>query len=529
MMKKEQIKQEHTRNAFYVFSMLVFLFCIQYAMHACFSFIGRGKEYPFLLQGIWLLSALVFCCAFLLCSALGAKKRDLTLHVSQSGLVEGILAAVILIAAFLVRLVYIEKMPVEPESDYRLYYELALYLCSGKPLASSNYYTNYISLFPHVYGYPKLLSLFYVLSGDTSVLTSLLFNLFAQIVSFIAVWRTARLLAGRLAGIAALLLVSFLPSTILYSNIVASEPVFTAILFCAIWMFFLSLSDTPRHRHHPSSPIIELCGAGFLAAFASFVRPAALIFLVAALLYLVLADVPALDARSAPLVRRTVDEGWKRGILLVLCYFLLSGLLKVGVSAAVERKLVSTSASYGYNLMVGLNVNSTGGWNQEDSQFLYDNLERTGSAEQTHLACRNVAVQRLHENWRKLLNLFVQKFERLWGNDEYGASWSSSFMSEQGTLNEGRRSFYEQMTAVSNFYYLFLLLGAFVFGCITIHSEPEPGWTLILLFCGTVVMHLLVESQNRYHYHALPLLCILSGAALGKVRNFVTNRQSQKL
>ena len=39
-------------------------------------------------------------------------------------------------------------------------------------------------------------------------------------------------------------------------------------------------------------------------------------------------------------------------------------------------------------------------------------------------------------------------------------------------------------------------------------------YVFILIFVGTVGMHLSVESQNRYHFHALYMLALLAGCAV---------------
>ena len=67
------------------------------------------------------------------------------------------------------------------------------------------------------------------------------------------------------------------------------------------------------------------------------------------------------------------------------------------------------------------------------------------------------------------------------------------------------------MTDISNIWYLFLLAGAWYCGRIMRRREPDAGYALILTFCGTVALHMLVEQQNRYHYFALYLLAVLAG------------------
>lgn len=522
------------RTGFYIFATLVFLCCILYAMSAVFARMGPGQEYPYLLRGLWLLGALAFCCAFLLFAAVLSRMETGFVHLRAgtrlSVALEGVLAVLILAAAFLVRLVYIRRMPMIPASDYKTYYEIAQLLHQGRLLEDGPGYCDYISKFPHVFGYPRILAWVFAFTGE-SVLAAQIVNLVAQTLGCVAVWRIARLVGGRLAGMTALLLAAAVPSTVFYSNFVASEPVFTAILLCGIWLFTRSVSDTEGHARRPWSVVFELVGAGLLLAFASFVRPMALIFVVAAVLCLAPGEspLPALPLNDIPLALRAADKGWKRCALLLASYFLASSLFTLGTSYAVDRELAGGSASFGYNLLVGLNLESQGGWNAEDADFFDDSFELTGSAQEAQAACRDMALRRLNVDVRALLNLFVHKFELLWGNDDYGASTNILFMDQQGTLTRARESFLYDMMDVSNLYYLFLLFGALVAGCIQLRRRPDAGYACVLLFCGTVVLHLLVESQNRYHYHALPLLCILCGVAAGRVLSLVRQRMTERL
>ena len=103
-------------------------------------------------------------------------------------------------------------------------------------------------------------------------------------------------------------------------------------------------------------------------------------------------------------------------------------------------------------------MESEGGWNQEDADYLYAALDRTGNATQAHLACRDLAIQRLKGDPRSILNLFLHKYEVLWGNDDFGSTWNILFMDQQGTLTKQRQDFLYSSRDVGNLYYLYLFL-----------------------------------------------------------------------
>ena len=523
------------KNAFYYFALVVFLLCVLFAMAGVFRRLGDGQEYPYLLKGEWVLGTLALVMCLLGAGALGARVRlrerlDRYKTLTLAG--EGLLAAVLLTAGLILRVRVINELPMEPNSDYKTFYEIAALLNRNALIEEGIGYCDYVAMFPHVFGFPAVLSWVFALFG-TSVRTALLFNLVMEMGCCVMIWRIGRLAAGRLCALISLGLAAFLPSSILYSNFVASEPLFTFLLLVAVWLFAHSLSGR-GHEKHPWLCALELAALGIVLAFGSFIRPMAVIFLVAAVICLLPGkkQLPSLPRNDIPLGLRATDKGWKRCAIMAGVYLLVSSLFTMGTGYAVDRALAGSSASYGYNLLVGLNQESYGGWNQEDADYLYAALEATGSAQEAQLACRDIALERLKTDPRALINLLVHKFDVLWGNDDYGASWNILFMDQQGTLTPERESFLYRMMDVSDLYYLWLLLGAGVLGVLLFRRRPDTLYACVLLFCGTVALHLFVENQNRYHYHAIPLLALFSGAAasavLGIVGRAVMARIEQK-
>lgn len=506
------------RNLFYYFASFVFLFCVVFAMACVLQRIGDGQEYPYFLKGTWLLGALAGICLLLGAGALWARldmSHAVNRHAAAENLAEGLAVLVLTGLAVWLRLRVIRELPMQPDSDYKTYYGIAELLRNGTLLEKGIGYCDYVAMFPHVYGYPAILSFIFGLFG-TGLNTALYFNLFLETVSCLILWRIGRLAAGRLCGLAAMAAYVFLPSVVLYSNFAASEPLFTFLLLLGIWFVAMTLKKSPRKERHPWLCTGELAAAGLTLGIASFVRPMAILFLIAAVICILpgRAELPDLPANDIPLGLRASGKGWKRAVILAAVYFLSSSLLSMGTGYAVNRQLAGSAASYGYNLLVGLNQESYGGWNQEDADYLYSAMESTGSAQEAQLACRDLALERLKTDPRALLNLFVHKFEVLWGNDDYGASWNILFMDQQGNLTPERESFLYRMMDVSDLYYMTLLLLSGIFGCYMLRKKPNVLYACLLLFCATVVLHLLVENQNRYHYHVLPLLCLFSGAAV---------------
>ncbi len=505
------------KNFFYYFAVLVYIFCLLFSIVCVFNRIGEGQEYPYLMKGVWLIGMFVFLILLMLFWTLWSRLdfSGLMKRIPKVSLVmELVIVLAIIIAGTLLRYWVVHNFPMEPASDYKTYYEMAVMIHDGTLMEEGPGYCDYVAMFPHVYGYPAVLAWFFGIFGP-SVHSALIFNLIVSVLSMILVWAIARLAGGRFCALTALFIYTFLPSVILYSDFVASEPLFTLILLLAAYLFLLSLKETEWKKKHPWFTTIEIVLMGVTLAFGSFIRPMAMIFLVAAIICMLPIvrkeyDIPINDV---PLGIRATDAGWKRCLILLVVYMGLSRLFTMGTSYAVDRELAGSSASFGYNLLVGLNLESYGGWNQEDADYLYDAFYKTGSAQEAQLICRDMAFERLKVDPRALLNLFIHKFEVLWGNDDYGASWNILFMDQQKNLTEDRESLLYRMMDVSDLVYLVLLLEAGIYGFVMFRLKPDGLYSCTLLYLGTVALHLLVENQNRYHYHALSFLAIIAGAA----------------
>ena len=147
------------------------------------------------------------------------------------------------------------------------------------------------------------------------------------------------------------------------------------------------------------------------------------------------------------------------------------------------------------------------------------------------MVCRDLAIQRLRDV-KGILNLFFYKFQALWMNDDYGTTWNLLFMNQQGTLTAARESFLYTIRGIGNIFYLLVVALAAVEGIFLWRQGSGLAYPFLLMYLGTAAMHLLVENQNRYHFHALYMLAILAAfgvkdiCAAGRTR--VQQRQEER-
>lgn len=489
-----------------------------YTLLSGLSTLGEGQEYPYLYPAMVIVavSGLLFCVLLICCvSARLQLPAWATRHPLAMTAVEWGFAAAILLASFAVRVLYIRQFPMVPDSDYKTYYEIAQLINRGTLLEDGVGYCQYISMFPHVYGYSFVLAFVLRVFGS-SVWVGQMFNVVCAVLTCFFIWRCSVRLAGRASGLAALALTAFWPSQILYNNFLAAEYLFSLLFYFCLW-FFLRLVQVDLHDGRAQGRLF--CGhllLGVLLGLTSAIRPMALLLLISILLYLFPSqtNLPIRPCNDLPVTARAMSHGWVRCLLVLLAFLFTTSITSRCISYAVDSEIAGGSASFGYNLLVGLNQDSYGGWNQEDADYLYDALDATGSAQQAQAACRDLAMQRLQVPVPSLLDLFFHKYAVLWSNDDYGSTWNLLFMDQQGTLTPARQDFLYTMRNFNNFYYL----AAVAFSALAVASliRRRGSWAYVpvTVFLGTVAMHLLVENQNRYHFHALYLFVLLTAVAL---------------
>jgi hypothetical protein len=526
------------KNWFSYLGIILFLFGILYILVCGLSELGTGSEYPWFTQGMVLIMIIFAFLAVHFGAILGARwkiERWYPDHEKFWNLAEWIFAGMVLVLSLVIRLYYLRVMPMTPESDYKTYYEIAQLLNKGTLIEEGVGYCDYVAVFPHVLGYSFVLSVVLRIFG-TSVAVGQYFNVALAVLTCFVVWRIARILCGRISALAALALVSFWPSQILYNNFLAAEYLFSFLLFTCAWLFLHLVTAYRVGESSMGECLVLHIVLGVLLAATSAIRPMGLILLISIFICLVTARMPiAIKPKNdLPLADRAMEKGWLRALIIIGTYLLVSSFFTKCVSFTVDRELAGGSASMGYNLLVGLNEESYGGWNDEDSDYLYAAIDQTGDAGQAQVMCRDLALQRLKRPVNALLNLFLHKYDVLWSNDDYGTTWNLIFLEEHNQLTSARENFLYTMKDINNIWYFICIFFSGMTGLFLLKGKPSWAYIFVYLFLGTVAMHLLVENQNRYHFHVLYVFVILASYALheiyedSKYRIVLANRMGQQ-
>lgn len=506
------------KNWFYHFCIALSIAGMGYILIAGVSDAQGNQEYPYVMKGMLIL-IFFFTWAGVNFLALLSARLSITAKLKKYHnyllALEVITVILILVLAFAARLSVIRNLPMEPESDYKTYYEIAKMLKEGVLQEKGEGYCNYIGMFPHILGYCYILKTIFVLFG-TSIWNGQIANVLFSVGTVYLIYRIARRLGGRMAGLTALTASAFWPSQILYVNMLAAEYSFSFFLYLCVLLFLHLVMDYDGATKHGVRGVLLHIVLGCLIAVTAAIRPMAVILLIAILIFLIplKTKLPEIPHNSISVWVRFLARGFMRAAFMVLAYMAVSSVLNTDIELTINKSTPSFSQSFGYNLLVGLNQESGGGWNEEDSRYLYDNLERTGSPIEAQIACRDLAFNRLTVDPGGLFNLFIKKYELLWGNDNYGADWNQAFLKEQNELTPDREVFLNQAKSASQIVYMVAVLFSFLTLIYLLQRKASSLYVLVLVYLGTAAMHLMVESQNRYHFHILPVFIIIASVGI---------------
>ncbi|TCP57794.1 dolichyl-phosphate-mannose-protein mannosyltransferase [Tumebacillus sp. BK434] len=247
---------------------------------------------------------------------------------------EWVLFLLITIAAVLLRMLWMLKVPNAPVYDFQTYHEIAVNIATGyghtflgEPIAFQGM------------GYPTALGLFYKLTGETSVLWGKAFNLLLSTATLLLTYPIFRKLTNSWKlSIAAYALIAFLPNYIAYVSVIGAE-VFLAFLFAAV--VYLQLASFNKWVRWPL--------LGIFIGLAALTKPVFLVY---------------------PVVAAAVHYLREKNLKSTLAFVLTTALLMmVTVAPWTYRNyqkydsFIPVSYNSGYVLYLNNNANNVnGGW-----------------------------------------------------------------------------------------------------------------------------------------------------------------------
>lgn len=231
---------------------------------------------------------------------------------------------------------------------------------------------------------------------------------------------------------------------------------------------------------------------GLLLRWFQMLRPAALIVVIALLLWRVLLSGKGGRSRL-----------WLGCLTAMLSVYLLTGPV---ADLRVEQMAGESPASFpGYNVLMGLNQDSDGCWNEEDSQLLSLYNDGPGAtAQKVQRTMLENAKERALSGEIDYPALLWAKLGVFLGRDDMCVSYCA----------KGLPHIIRYQLLCNGFWYFSLLLA--IGGGVRMWRRGERSFRLLapLYTLGLTAAQMLVEVAGRYHYSLLPMLLLMGAWGL---------------
>lgn len=238
------------------------------------------------------------------------------------------------ILSFILKLIWIIKVPLTPIYDFETLYNVAVNLHNGLGFTLNGYPWGFQS-----YGYPMILSWFFNLIGDGSIFAAKFFNVVCSTLTLPLIYLILKkYLSNKKIIIACFLLAAFLPNHIIYNNVLGTE-ILSTLLFAGILCFVL-YGDKFDTR-------INYLIKGILCGVLSLIKPFFLAYPIALIFIYFVKD------------KRTI---------LKSAIFLILGTSLIIIPSIIKNykafgEIIPVSYNGGYVLYINNNSeNSKGGW-----------------------------------------------------------------------------------------------------------------------------------------------------------------------
>ena len=449
-----------------------------------------------------------------------------------------------LVAAFLIRIVWISLLQVQPVSDMRWYYERGMDFAAGKgySVSASTYWPENLppaaliadneystQRRPTAYwpvGYPAFLGLLFAIFGP-SVLVAKVANVFLYTGILCLAYSIARkMFNSELNGRITLLILSLYPNHIAYSSLLATEILFLFLLLLAIALLTLF-----------SARLWMLLASGGVFGLACLVKPQA-IFVPAVIFAVSVLAAGGRQELLKQLVRHHRDyyiprpRSWRLnrdyqdhfdGALAccVIVYIALGLTILPWIvrNYYVFNDFVFISNNGGINLLVGNNPYASGayGHHEQIASMLSDVKNERERDMRAHSIAVDYAVSHAWDAFR----LWPRKLWYLYSKDVEGISWNENGMDiSEGSVGQ---SIMLTLKAIAQLYYMFIVAVFVLFFISRLHQHrkkatngPVPMFGLWIGLYFTLLC-LLTFGDSRFHFPVMPWMVMYAGA-------FVSNR-----
>ncbi len=388
---------------------------------------------------------------------------------------------IILLIAFIIRLIWIINVKSVPVSDFLTIYNTAKEFLNGNVSQLRDY--GYLARFPHLTPMMLYMAGMIKLFGPYHIIAMKCVGLALSVLSVYLIYKLSGyyIKSDRNRLIAALI-ASIYPSLVSYSSTYCTETVGVPLFLLSVILFHKAVNA----ENHKLLRFLE-CGA--VLYFSNMFRGVAIIFLIAFGLFIFIFTSKNKIASMASII-----VGYFTVSLIV------SGILMA--TNVIEHPLwQAKEPSYATLMLKGSNFEHNGTWNLEDAHFVDEHLKSDDLSKK----CFEVIRERLSERTPlEIAGFYGKKFANQWSiGDCSGTYWA--------TFDTDTPFPYPLPIPFQATYVIVLILSL----CTFVNKNKTQNLALMfLLLCGFGAAFMLLETQGRYSYVVSWIFIILSACGL---------------
>ena len=376
----------------------------------------------------------------------------------------------------------------------------------------------YISIFPHIIGTPIIMSSFLSITGY-SLTNYLLINSIFGILSGVVIYFIMKQVFSKSAALISVLVWGINPLCITYEMFTSEVSILTLLSLLAILLWIKVLN-----QKNFKLVLLYTVLFGIVCAIAQFVRPVAIIFIIAALLTMFIYKKNTVLSVKQMFRNSKVAANLLIAVIIVVTFSICNHALKLKIESYTNNKL--PSQRIGYNLYVGSTLEREGQWTATAEKFFRQKMTELNPTE-LHEFFLKEGLNNYKENGIvNNLNLFHDKLEIITNHTVEkpvlfiykGIEKASPDIAE--TANKYNVWINMVCVIFVSFNYACAALGAIGIWLKYKKSKHiDSGiFMMVLMFVGVMISSLLFEVSFRYTYFVVLLPILLVPGIFGFIK-----------
>ena len=392
-----------------------------------------------------------------------------------------------------IRLLWAFFIPTLPVSDFATFHTSAIELSKGIPILTKNW------------GYTFLLSIGYRLYP--SVQTGKIINAFASTFSLFLLYEIGKKINKPSIGLVAVFLFAIFPSEINMVSVLGTEVLGTTSLILVVFFLVKGINSNTDIMQ-----ITAILSAGLFYGLSLMIRTSLVFYIPLIVLILLLS-------------RQFGKYTQRIKIFTMFLFGTVIGVSIILISYSVIGKqfsLAPLSSQPSIPFLAGTNIDQLGRWNGAD-KMLYSSWP----VEKRDELSRQEALRRITSDPIRFFMFIPQKFAGLFGGNDYGNYWSLEAIDwgegniagihATGDQNWGiygnLKSEILEINAIlaQAVYCVIWFLAFFSF---TKKNIPQIYLIILGIVIFTLLPHIVIEVQERYHSYIMPLIALQAAFGL---------------